>query len=1481
MADAKPEGSEDESEHTLIAQLRSEAKYMGLNEAETTKYLQDSLREVRLADRQSKRDGGEMMRVEREKLEQDRQLKEKEIVMKEKELELERQRLEQDRQLKEKEMEIEREKLAQAERLAGRERESREKEKSSKGKPKLPYFDEKHDDFESYLYRFEKHAISMGWPRSDWVSTLTSLLKGKALTYYQELSVEQSQSYDVLSKHLLKRFRCTEEGFRSHFRSAKPEQSEDMATFFSRLRRYFLRWAELAGVGADFDKLVDLLLREQILSSCSTQLVTFLRESKFTSAEAMIEAADRYREAHPTQSMAAKGNPEPFLSNLSFGSQSANTGNFSGSGRGNVPARRSGRGFNYRGNRGDQKHDRTGQTNYNSSGGFHRGGQGAPRTGRGRGCYTCGDTSHYQRDCPSTQAHFANVSVPVAVDTMVGMSASDNLPNTIQTCKGTVNGADVVVMLDSGCTTVGVRKSLVSDDQLTGETQSCRQFDGTIVHLPMATVSLDCPYFAGKVTVCVIENPACDVILGRIPGTSFECTQVTNAVQTRAQLAREARPFRPLLTAKAPKLDITTDKLKQIQKEDVHLQGLFIKVSQPPAETDNDGESFSIRDGLLYRRILSKRSQKVTWQLVVPTDLRESVLIAAHDGLFGGHMGAGSTFKKIAPFFFWPGYRRDVKKYCRSCTICQKTFPKGRVSPAPLQPVPVIDTPFSRVAIDLIGPISPTSGRGHRWVLTLVDVATRYPEAIPLKSITTEAVAEALVEIFSRVGLPDEILSDRGTQFSSDLMREVCRLLSVAQLHSTPYHPQTNGLVERFNGTLKSLLRRLMAEKPSDWDRYIPAAMFAYREIPQETTGFAPFELLYGRIVKGPSQLLYETWTQTHPDSQQQIVSDYVSKLGSVLQNMVQKAQDAVQSSALLSRRRQKPKAKTRIFSANEKVLVLLPQSHKKMLLKWHGPYPVVKRVNECDYLVETSPGIHKLFHVNLLRKFVTRDPPLVQAGSALGVVSEQTIVPETDLEKVELMSVPVEQTESVQDVVFHESLPLIQKSNAASLLQKHAHMLTDLPGITDLIEHSIELTTETVVNVRQYRLPFESEQTVKQEVEKMLQLGVIEPSTSPFSSPVVLVKKKDGSTRFCIDFRALNKVTRFDAEPIPDPEVLFAKLRDKQFFTKIDLTKGYWQIPMAATDRPKTAFRTSRGLFQFTRMPFGLSTAPSTFARMMRKLDLERFSSFNFFDDILVANDEWEEHLQSLDGVLSVLHTHGLTARPSKVEVGMDSIEFLGHRIGQNTMGPVPAKVSKILRISVPTTKKQVRALLGLVGFYRRYIPNFASVVAPLTDLVKKNQPSKVKWSDTCQKSLECIQSVLSSEPVVLLPDFQKAFTVRTDASSTGIGAVLLQPNEEGELRPILYASRKLLDRETRYSAIERECLAVVWAVDKFHRYVFGRHFFVETDHRPLTYLSGSRTANHRLLRWALALQDHSFTVIPIAGAQNHEADVLSRLYV
>ena len=194
----------------------------------------------------------------------------------------------------------------------------------------------------------------------------------------------------------------------------------------------------------------------------------------------------------------------------------------------------------------------------------------------------------------------------------------------------------------------------------------------------------------------------------------------------------------------------------------------------------------------------------------------------------------------------------DVTRFCHSCDICQRTISKERVPKVPLGKIPVIGKPFKRVAVDLIGELIPASSRGHRYILTVVDNATRYPEAVALKSIFFVVVAEALVSIFSHVGIAEKILLDQGTQFTGDLMKEVGQLLSLKQLTTTPYHPQSNGLVEPFNGTLKTMFRRMCAEKPKDWDRYLDALLLAYRKAPQKSLGFAPFELLYGRSVNGP-----------------------------------------------------------------------------------------------------------------------------------------------------------------------------------------------------------------------------------------------------------------------------------------------------------------------------------------------------------------------------------------------------------------------------------------------------------------------------------------------------------------------------------------------------------------------------------------------------------------------------------------------------
>ena len=226
----------------------------------------------------------------------------------------------------------------------------------------------------------------------------------------------------------------------------------------------------------------------------------------------------------------------------------------------------------------------------------------------------------------------------------------------------------------------------------------------------------------------------------------------------------------------------------------------------------------------------------------------------AHHSIFGGHLGIKKTKDRIQTNFYWPGMQDDVTSFCRSRDVCHKTTAKGSVPLVQLRDMLLIDMPFRRVAVDLVGPISPPSEKGHRYILTLVDYATRYPKAVSLKNIETETVAEALLDIYGRLGMPEEVLSDLATQFVSKCMEEVSRLLSIKRLTTMPYHPICNGLVKRFNDTLKKTLKRLCNEQPRQWHCFVNLLLFAYREAPQEATGFSPFELLYGRTVRGPVQ---------------------------------------------------------------------------------------------------------------------------------------------------------------------------------------------------------------------------------------------------------------------------------------------------------------------------------------------------------------------------------------------------------------------------------------------------------------------------------------------------------------------------------------------------------------------------------------------------------------------------------------------------
>lgn len=343
------------------------------------------------------------------------------------------------------------------------------------------------------------------------------------------------------------------------------------------------------------------------------------------------------------------------------------------------------------------------------------------------------------------------------------------------------------------------------------------------------------------------------------------------------------------------------------------------------------------------------------------------------------------------------------------------------------------------------------------------------------------------------------------------------------------------------------------------------------------------------------------------------------------------------------------------------------------------------------------------------------------------------------------------------------------------------------------------------------------------------------------------------------------------------NPEEIFARLSKGKFFSKLDLSKGYWQIPMKTSSQLVTAFISSEGLFAFRFMPFGLVNAGATFCRMMRIVLRGLSDVENFVDDILGHSELWEDHLNMLREVFMRLREAGLTVKPSKCVLGYFQLPFLGHVVGHGQISPDPSKIQSIRECSRPSSKKQVRSFLGLVGYYRKFIPHFSTVAAVLSDMTRKGAPSKVSWSPAAETAFKSLIDSLCKKPILCLPDLNTDFILRTDASNFGIGAVLMQEHE-GMKFPISYASRKLLSREIRYSVIEKECLALVWGIQKFESYLYGREFLLETDHQPLLYLNRAKVANARLMRWALALQPFRFRIMAIKGSENIGADFLSR---
>ena len=1113
---------------------------------------------------------------------------------------------------------------------------------------------------------------------------------------------------------------------------------------------------------------------------------------------------------------------------------------------------------------------------------------------------------------------------------------------------GEVNGVKVKVVRDTGCGIVGVRESLVDKECVTNETVTCILFDGERKVYRVGYIHVKSPYFTGMTKAALLKNPHVDLNIGNIKGAtmgdgykgvrpihrgrgyspgpnttikqnhinanwnkdSHRFTKITKehsskgykienigtevvagAVTTRAQ-KNNPKQYSSTVKRHLTEFNIQPEDYKRLQAEDVTLR----RIHEHAKKRSMKGTEKSLvkyKGGLLMREyndthINPNISQE---QLVAPKVLRKTILEIAHDNSLSAHMGIARTKERVLKEFWWPGIASDVRHHCRTCDACQKVK-KSAGGIAPLGDMELITKTWSKVAVDLIGPIIPTSRKGYKYILTLVDTATRWPEAKPLKKIDAEEIQEALLGMFTTMGLPDEILSDNGTQFRCDLMAQVCKLMGITQRFSTPLHPQSNGMVERFNGTLKTLLIKASLEQPKDWEDHVQGILFAYREGKHESTGFSPFELMFGRKVRGPINILRNIFDGSNERIEGQKPHEYLNKLRDRLRVSGTQASKNLKAAKEKQKLLYDRRARKREILVGSRVVVMKASAGSKLQRsRWHGPYKVIEKVGDCNYVI-LEKGKRKTYHINLLEEYHSREEssqkhtetctnhPITNSSAknaAYAVVIEDN---ETENESRNISSLPTQASgvkESMKDVRINPHLKKYEREQIERILDKYANVITNTPGKSTVVAHSIELNTEKPICLRPYPIPFSAKQEIIKEIRQMEGEGIIEKSTSPYSSPIVLVKKKDGSTRFCIDYRKLNAITITDAEPIPNQEDLFIQLGQAKYFSKIDLVKGYWQLPVEINSRKYTAFQTDLGLYQFKYMPFGLCNAPATFARGMRRVLGDQKNVVSFFDDICVFGRSITEHNHTLDQVLNRLKTAGLTARPTKMEIGFSEIEFLGHIVGGGTQRPNASITSKILNIKPPNTKKQVRSLLGLISYYRKFVPDFADISASLSDLTKKGKPEKVQWTSTCREALEKIQKALSTQPILILPEINREFVIRTDASESAIGGCLMQ-EREGLLHPIAYVSRKLLSRETRYSVIEKECLGVVWTITKFSRYLFGNHFTIETDHKPLTVLQTSKSINNRVARWALTLQEYKFTIRPIPGADNTLADVLSR---
>ena len=685
------------------------------------------------------------------------------------------------------------------------------------------------------------------------------------------------------------------------------------------------------------------------------------------------------------------------------------------------------------------------------------------------------------------------------------------------------------------------------------------------------------------------------------------------------------------------------------------------------------------------------------------------------------------------------------------------------------------------------------------------------------------------------------------------MVSQLCKSLHIQKLKTTPYHPETNGIVERLHGTLGAMLTKATSQG-LDWVGQIPFALFALRAAPNRETMFSPYELVFGRQVRTPLDIIHQGWAEL--EFEELDTEEWASWLRDRLKCWHEVMQERGEQAGKVRKRYYDRKTIARELAVGELVLCRIPGMAPKLSESWSGPFEVTQKLNQVDYRVEFSTGKSKVLHINNLKRYNEREEEVMRVS----VVAD-------DVSSDEEIGLKMEGTCTSFD-----------RSQVDMIKEEFPLVFSDLPGKTELCQLHIHTGEAQPIALCTHRLPDKFREGVRAELEKLLAIKVIEPSYSPWASPIVPVPKQDGSIRLCIDYRRLNSITRPDPYYMITLDEILERVGSSSCLSKLDLAKGFYQIGIAEEDKAKTAFVTPFGKFVFNRMPFGLRNAPAIFQRLMEEVLRGCYQcAAPYIDDIIVFSSDGIEHAKHLQLVVQALSDHGLTLKGEKCVFGKTHLEYLGHWIGCGTLAVPRQRATAMAKYIRPRTRKQLRSFLGAASYYRRFVKNFANYSSHLSPSTSKFSPSVVVWTGVMVEAFNTLKVSLVNLCTLTIPSQRDCFSLHTDASGLGVGATL-NVIRDGEELPVAFYSKQLQGAQKYYSATELEALAIFKAVHHFDHFLMGADFEVVTDHKALIYLLCAKKLNRRLYGWMLRLLDFTFSIVYRPGSKHQDADSLSR---